>query len=55
MSLMTVTGSSGHPALDAATCRLYPRRARFSAARDGAGNPIESTYADRVRWQLPRE
>jgi protein TonB len=51
----TVTGSSGHGALDAATCRLYQRRARFTPARDDAGNAIETSYTDRVRWELPRE
>lgn len=50
----TVTGSSGHAALDTATCRLYQRRARFTPARDDLGNPIEASYADRVRWELPQ-
>lgn len=49
-----VTGSSGHAALDGATCRLYQRRARFTPARDDAGTPVASTYVDRVRWELPR-
>jgi protein TonB len=51
----TVTGSSGHPALDAATCRLYQRRARFTPSRDDAGRAIESSYTDRVRWELPQQ
>ena len=50
----TVTASSGHPALDAATCRIYQRRARFVPALDAARAPIESSYADRIRWQLPQ-
>ncbi|WP_022686754.1 energy transducer TonB [Sphingomonas phyllosphaerae] len=49
----TVTASSGHVALDQATCRLYQRRARFTPARDDAGTPVAGTFTDRVRWQLP--
>lgn len=49
----TVTVPSGHAALDQATCRLYQRRARFTPARDDAGNAIPSTFADRIRWELP--
>lgn len=55
VSSCEVTGSSGSSALDQATCRLYGRNARFVAARDDAGNPVASTYADRVRWQIPRD
>lgn len=50
----TVTGSSGSATLDAATCRLYRQRARFTPARDDAGSTIASSYRDRVRWELPR-
>jgi protein TonB len=50
-----VTGSSGHAALDAATCRLYQRRARFTPAVDDAGTAIASTYVDRIRWELPAQ
>lgn len=55
VSSCEVTASSGSSALDQATCRLYGRNARFVAARDDAGNPVASTYADRVRWQIPRD
>ncbi len=50
----SVTASSGHDALDQATCRLYQRRGRFTAALDDAGAPVSATYTDRVRWVLPR-
>jgi len=50
----SVTASSGHVALDQATCRLYQRRGRFTAALDDAGMPVAATYSDRVRWVLPR-
>ncbi len=48
-----VIKSSGHSALDDATCRLYLRRARYDPALDGAGVPIASTVTDRIRWRLP--
>ncbi|MBB3346315.1 MULTISPECIES: energy transducer TonB [unclassified Sphingomonas] len=50
----SVTASSGHDALDQATCRLYQRRGRFTAALDDTGTPIAATYIDRVHWVLPR-
>ncbi len=42
-----VTATSGFPALDEATCRLYQRRARFVPARDAAGRPRCGRPADR--------
>ena len=50
-----VTASSGHAALDEATCRVYAKRARFAPALSPDGTPVESSYADRVRWQLPEQ
>jgi protein TonB len=50
-----VTGSSGHPSLDEATCRTYAKRARFAPALAADGTPVESSYVDRVRWQLPAQ
>lgn len=49
----TITRSTGHDALDAATCRLLERRARFDPARDGAGDPVAGTYRSSVNWQIP--
>lgn len=49
----TVTRSSGNAQLDEATCRLYTRRARFTPARDDAGNPVAGTAVDRISWRLP--
>jgi protein TonB len=48
-----VTASSGHAALDEATCRVYSKRAHFTPALAADGAPVETGYADRVRWQLP--
>lgn len=50
-----VTASSGYPALDAITCRLYERRARFTPALDDAGAPVSARYTDRIRWELPAQ
>lgn len=47
-----VTRSSGFQQLDAATCRLIARYAKFKpATRDG--KPIHSSYEGKVVWQLP--
>ena len=48
-----VTASSGSAALDAATCRLYQKRGRYTPARDGEGNALATTVTDRIRWRLP--
>ncbi|WP_026092020.1 TonB family protein [Porphyrobacter sp. AAP82] len=49
----TITRSTGHAALDAATCDLVSKRARFDAARDGNGKPVAGTYANAVTWRIP--
>jgi protein TonB len=48
-----ISASSGSPRLDETTCRLVTQRARFTPATDSKDNPIEGTYANRVRWVLP--
>ena len=48
-----VTASSGSAALDRATCRIVAGRARFTPARDAAGNPVADVVASRVHWALP--
>lgn len=45
--------SSGSPSLDAATCSIALRRARFDPAREAQGKAISSTYTLPVRWVLP--
>jgi periplasmic protein TonB len=50
----TITSSSGHADLDDATCKNVTRRARFSPALKG-GQPVEGSYSNRVRWQIPKE
>lgn len=50
-----ITGSSGSPDLDAATCSNLMRRARFAPATDGEGNPTSGSYSSSVRWQIPKD
>lgn len=50
----TVTGSSGHPELDAATCALVTRRAKFQPARGSEGEPVAGSYTNAIDWQLPK-
>lgn len=48
-----ITRSTGHAALDEATCALVTRRARFDPARNGAGDKVSGSYASSVLWQIP--
>lgn len=49
----TITRSTGHAALDEATCTLITRRARFDPASNSSGAAIRGSYASSVRWNLP--
>lgn len=51
----SVTGSSGHPDLDEATCSLVTRRGRFNPAKDGEGQPTTDSWSSAVRWQIPKD
>ncbi|WBO22197.1 energy transducer TonB [Sphingomonas abietis] len=51
----TVTSSSGNTDLDQTACRLLPRRARFTPAKDASGNGIATTYSNNIRWQVPKD
>ncbi|MBC7985639.1 MAG: energy transducer TonB, partial [Sphingomonadaceae bacterium] len=48
-----ITSSSGSSRLDQTACQMLRRRARFTPARDAAGNPTTSVYTSSVRWQIP--
>lgn len=48
-----VTQSSGSPSLDVQTCRILWSRAQFVPARDAKGNPVQDSYNQRIRWELP--
>lgn len=49
----TITGSSGHAELDAATCALVVKRARFQPARTGGGEAVPGSYSNTIDWRLP--
>lgn len=49
----TITNSTGHAALDDATCALVKRRAKFEAAKDDQGRSVRGTFSSAVRWQIP--
>ena len=51
----SVTSSSGSPDLDEATCSNVTRRARFTPATDGEGNPTSDSYSNRIRWVIPTD
>ena len=51
----SVTWSSGSSSLDSTTCSILTRRARFTPAKDQAGNPIGDTTRTTVRWVLPAD
>ena len=55
VSSCSITGSSGSPDLDEATCSNVTRRARFTPATDGEGNPTTGSYSGRIRWVIPAE
>lgn len=50
-----ITSSSGSSDLDAATCENVRRRARFTPAKDGDGNPTTGSYSNRIRWVIPKD
>ena len=51
----SVTSSSGSPDLDEAACANIRRRARFNPAKDGEGQPTTGSYANRIRWVIPKD
>jgi protein TonB len=45
--------STGNGSLDAATCNILRRRAKFTPARDSNGNPTSDTYTTPpIVWRL---
>jgi protein TonB len=54
VSACEIVRSSGHPGLDAATCKAVTARARFEAATGANGEKVVGTYSNSVRWQIPR-
>ena len=54
VSSCRIERSSGHPGLDAATCKLVSRRARFKPGKDGSGAAVPGSYSQTVRWVIPQ-
>lgn len=50
----TVRKSSGSSTLDAETCKIFQRRARFKVATDTTGAKVSDTVTQSVRWQIER-
>jgi DNA-binding CsgD family transcriptional regulator len=48
-----ITSSSGHAALDAATCRVLISKARFMGALDAAGRHVPGEFSGRIDWVAP--
>ena len=55
VSRCDVTRSSGHPELDATTCRLILQRFRYRPARDAYGNPVSEVIRGEHVWELGPE
>lgn len=49
----TITRSTGHSALDQATCQLITKRAKFKPAKTSGGTATTGTYSSAIRWELP--
>jgi protein TonB len=49
----SITKSTGHAALDDATCKLVAKRARFTPAKNGLGEPVQGSFSSSIRWVLP--
>lgn len=49
-----ISESSGQADLDEAACSALMRRARFNPAQDASGEPVRSSFINRVRWEIPQ-
>lgn len=49
----TITRSTGHTALDDATCKHLMSRGRFTPAKDSSGNAVAGSYSSAINWELP--
>jgi TonB family protein len=53
VSRCNIVQSSGNASLDAKTCEVLISRARYTPARNAAGEAVPGTDAGRVTWRLP--
>lgn len=51
----TIAASSGSPDLDAATCLMVARRARFTPATDAQGAPASGSWTGTFTWSIPQD
>ena len=52
VSNCTITGSSGDPALDSATCDLIERKFRYEPSRSPDGEAVASSIEESHRWEV---
>lgn len=52
VSNCTIGSSSGSASLDRATCKILTERAKFSPALDAQGQPVASSFSQRITWRL---
>ena len=55
VSSCTVTGSSGWPGLDKATCDKIMQRGKFDPATNGDGERVAGTFSSAITWRIPDE
>lgn len=53
ISQCIISGSSGVPSLDTATCDIWYRVGRFAPAIDSSGRTVDSEYSSTINWVLP--
>ncbi len=51
----SVTHSSGFKALDAETCKVVRRKARFAPAKDEQGRPVTGVLYGEIAWEPETE
>lgn len=50
-----IIASSGSADLDAVTCQVVTRRARFNPVEDKAGKPVKGTWSGKADWKIPNK
>ena len=53
VSACELTRSTGNAQLDAVTCKLIERRARFEPATNETGAKVVGSYTGSVKWEIP--
>lgn len=54
LTACNILASSGQADLDEAACSALMRRARFNPAQDARGEPVRSSFTNKVRWEIPQ-